>query len=109
MRSPGCCVVAVSLAAAFMLGAAFAPASQAGLKAGTQILAVNGIAYEAGVLSDAIRAAQANHAAMQLILKAGSRFRVAQLEYHDGWRYPQLERDPDVAARLDEILSARTP
>ncbi|MGB8693726.1 MAG: hypothetical protein WCD08_09480 [Steroidobacteraceae bacterium] len=84
-------------------------AFQAGLRAGTQILAVNGIAYEAGVLSDAIRAAQASHAAIQLILKAGSRFRVAQLEYYDGLRYPHLERDPGVAARLDDILSARTP
>ena len=84
-------------------------AFQAGLKAGTQILAVNGIAYEAGVLSDAIRAAQASHAAIQLILKAGSRFRVANLEYYDGLRYPHLERNGAAAASLDDILTAHQP
>jgi predicted metalloprotease with PDZ domain len=85
------------------------PAFQAGLRAGTQILAVNGIAYEAGVLSDAIRAAQASHAAIQLILKAGSRFRVANLEYYDGLRYPHLERNNAATASLDAILTARQP
>lgn len=85
------------------------PAFQAGLKAGTQILAVNGIAYEAGVLSDAIRAAHASHTAIQLMLKAGSRFKVANLEYYDGLRYPHLERNSAAAASLDDILTARQP
>ncbi len=85
------------------------PAFKAGIKAGTQILAVNGIAYQAGVLSDAIRAAQANHAPIQLILKAGSRFRVASLEYYDGLRYPHLQRNKAATASLDDILTARLP
>ena len=85
------------------------PAFQAGLRAGTQILAVNGTAYEAGVLSEAIRAAQSSHTAIQLILKAGSRFRVVNLEYYDGLRYPHLERNDAVTASLDDILAARQP
>jgi hypothetical protein len=32
---------------------------------------------------------------------------VANLDYHEGLRYPHLERDTAEPARLDEILSAR--
>jgi hypothetical protein len=42
-----------------------------------------------------------------LILKTGDRYRVANLDYHDGLRYPHLERDTAEPARLDEILLAR--
>jgi predicted metalloprotease with PDZ domain len=83
------------------------PAFKAGMTESTQILAVNGLAYDADVLSDAIRAAKAARTPIQLILKTGSRFRVASLEYYDGLRYPHLERDPAVPARLDDILAPR--
>jgi hypothetical protein len=32
---------------------------------------------------------------------------VIHIEYREGLRYPHLERDPSVPARLDDILSAR--
>jgi predicted metalloprotease with PDZ domain len=82
-------------------------AFQAGLTESAQILAVDGIGYEEDVLTDAIRATKANPAPIELMIKIGNRFRVVRLEYHDGLRYPHLERDPAVPARLDEILNAR--
>jgi predicted metalloprotease with PDZ domain len=85
------------------------PAFKAGLTEATQILAVNGIAYDADVLSDAIRAATVTRSPIELIVKTGDRFRVARLEYYDGLRYPHLERDPAVPPRLDDILAARKP
>jgi predicted metalloprotease with PDZ domain len=85
------------------------PAFKAGLTEGAQILAVNGIAYDADVLADAISAAKITPAPIELIVKVGGRYRVAHLEYYDGLRYPHLERDPSVADRLDEILAARKP
>ena len=85
------------------------PAFKAGLTEGAQILAVNGIAYDADVLADAISAAKITPAPIELIVKVGSRYRVAHLEYYDGLRYPHLERDPAVPDRLDEILAARKP
>jgi len=83
------------------------PAFKANIIEGTQILAINGIAYSADVLKDAIRSAQGTKLPIELIVKTGDRFRVASIDYHDGLRYPHLERDASTAARLDDILAAR--
>src|SRR5580700_8674728 len=84
------------------------PAFKAGITEGDQILAINGIAYDADVLKDAIRAAAADaKTPIELILKSGDRFKVARVDYHDGLRYPHLERDTSQPARLDDILAAR--
>jgi predicted metalloprotease with PDZ domain len=83
------------------------PAFKAKLTEGAQILAINGIAYDADVLKDAIRAAHGKQAPLELIVKIGDRYMVANLDYHDGLRYPHLERDAAEPARLDEILAAR--
>jgi predicted metalloprotease with PDZ domain len=71
------------------------------------ILAINGAAYSADVLKDAIRSAKTTKVPIELIVKTGDRFRVLSLDYHDGLRYPHLERDPSAPARLDDILAAR--
>jgi len=83
------------------------PAFKAGITESAQVLAVNGIAYDAEVLADAIRAASQSHAPIALITRTGSRFHIAHIEYSGGLRYPHLERDPGVPARLDQILAAR--
>ncbi len=83
-------------------------AFKAGLTEGGQILAVNGIAYDADVLKDAIRAAHSGTAPIELIVRTGERYRVVNLDYHGGLRYPHLERDTAVPARLDDILSPRS-
>ncbi|HEY4972287.1 MAG TPA: hypothetical protein VII41_01695 [Steroidobacteraceae bacterium] len=82
-------------------------AFKAKITEGAQILAIDGVAYSDDVLQDAIRAAQGTHATIQLIVKTGDRYTVAALDYHDGLRYPHLERDASVPARLDSILAAR--
>ena len=83
------------------------PAFRAKLTEGVRILAINGIAYDADVFKDAIRASQSTSAPIELIVKTGERFRVVDIDYHGGLRYPHLERDPSVPARLDDILSPR--
>ncbi len=83
------------------------PAFKAKLTEGTQILAVDGAAYSADLLRAAIKAAKTTTAPIELIVKTGDRFRVVRLDYHDGLRYPHLERDPAQPARLDNILSPR--
>jgi predicted metalloprotease with PDZ domain len=83
------------------------PAFRAGLTEGGQILSVNGIAYDADVLKDAIRAAHAANSPIELIVRTGDRYRVVDLDYHGGLRYPHLQRDSSVPARLDDILTPR--
>ena len=70
-----------------------------------QVLAVNGVAYTAAALKDAIRRAQSDLAPIELIMKTGERYWVARLDYHQGLRYPHLVRDSSVPARLDAIFS----
>jgi predicted metalloprotease with PDZ domain len=83
------------------------PAFKAKLTESAQILAVNGAAYSAEVLKDAIRSAKGTTSPIELIVKTGDRYRVVALDYHDGLRYPHLERDPSVPARLDDIWAEK--
>jgi C-terminal processing protease CtpA/Prc len=71
------------------------------------ILAINGAAYTADVLKDAIRSAKTSKLPIELIVKSGDRYRVLALDYHEGLRYPHLEREASTPARLDDILAAR--
>jgi predicted metalloprotease with PDZ domain len=84
------------------------PAFKAGLTAGNQIVAINGIPYEPDVLMETVKDGVGTKDAIELIVKTTDRYRVVHLDYHDGLRYPHLERDPTVpAASLDEIIAAK--
>jgi predicted metalloprotease with PDZ domain len=78
-----------------------------GLVMGTQIVAVDGTAYSSDRLKDAIENAKKNTEPIELLVRSGDRFRTVRFNYHDGLRYPHLERDTNIPARLDEILAAR--
>ena len=83
------------------------PAFKAGLTEGTQIVAVNGESYDADALKAAIRLAKGGTAPIELLVKNKDTFRTVPIDYHDGPRYPRLERLPTTPARLDDILTAR--
>src|SRR4029077_9761045 len=83
------------------------PAYKKGLTVGTQIIAVNGTAFDADRLKRAIKDAKQNGSAIELLVKNGDRFRTVALDYHEGLRSPHLERDESAPARLDQILTAR--
>jgi predicted metalloprotease with PDZ domain len=83
------------------------PAHTAGLTVGTQIIAVDGLAYDNDRLKDSIKAAKKNSAPIEFLTKNGDRYSTVHIDYHDGLHYPHLERDANVPARLDQILSPR--
>jgi predicted metalloprotease with PDZ domain len=83
------------------------PAFKQELTIGAQIVAVNGIAYDADRLKEAIRVAKGSTAAIELLIKTGERYRTVRFDYHDGLRYPRLERDSGKPALLDGILTPR--
>ena len=82
-------------------------AYQKGFTVGTQIVAVDGSAYRADRLKDAIREAHKSAGSIELLVKNGDRYRTIKMDYHDGLRYPHLERIPNVPARLDQIFAPR--
>jgi predicted metalloprotease with PDZ domain len=82
-------------------------AYKVGLTVGTQIIAVNGIAFDSDRLKSVIKDANKTGATIELLVKNGDRFRTVKIEYHDGLRYPHLEREVSAPAFLDQILTPR--
>ncbi len=83
------------------------PAFKQGLTDGARIEAVNGQAFDADRLKAAIAAAKGTAAPIELLVRAGDRYRTVRLDYHDGLRYPHLQRETSAPARLDDILAPR--
>jgi predicted metalloprotease with PDZ domain len=83
------------------------PAFKAGLTEGTQIVAVNGDSFDADALKEVIKAAKTGTAPIELLVKAKDQYRTVRIDYHDGLRYPHLERVEGTPARLDDILEPR--
>ena len=84
------------------------PAFKAGLAVGMEIVAVNGEAANADRINAAITAAKDPARTVDLIVKDGDRYRTVSFDYHDGLRYPRLERIPGTPDRLGDILTPRT-
>jgi predicted metalloprotease with PDZ domain len=81
------------------------PAFKAGITPDMQLLAVNDQKYTAAGLTESIRAAETNKEPIKLLLKRGDDFVTVSLDYHDGMRYPHLERVEATPDRLDAILA----
>ena len=79
----------------------------AGLTVGSQIIAVDGVAYDGDRLKEIVKGTRTNNAAIELLVKNGDRYSTFRIDYHDGLRYPHLHRDANSSARLDEILEPR--
>jgi predicted metalloprotease with PDZ domain len=83
------------------------PLFDAGVTTGTQIVAVNGRAYAADDLKGAITAAKSGKEPIRLLVKKGSLYRTVDLDYHDGLRYPVLEKVGSGRSGLDALLAPR--
>jgi predicted metalloprotease with PDZ domain len=77
------------------------------LAIGSQVIAVNGVAFTGERIKEAIRQAQKTGARIELLIRNGDRYRTVPIDYRDGLRYPRLERDAAKPARLDQILTPR--
>ncbi len=84
------------------------PADKAGLAPGFTIVAVNGRAYLPSLLRAAIQDAKGSGPAIELIVVNTGYYKTLRLDYHDGERYPDLQRVTDVPDRLDDILKPMT-
>ncbi len=83
------------------------PAFQQNLTIGAQILAVNGVNYDADGLKRAIKAAQAGDGAIALLVKEEDRYRTVNFDYKGGLRYPRLERIAGAADTLSALYAPR--
>jgi predicted metalloprotease with PDZ domain len=85
------------------------PAFAAGIAPKTTVVAVDGRAYTARLLREAIIAASTDPARrIALLVRRGDSFATVELDYHEGLRHPFLERIDGREDRLTAILSARS-
>ena len=84
------------------------PADKARLAPGEKILAVNGEIFSPDALRKAIREAKGSKEPIHLIVQADSFVSNAEIDYHDGERYPALERVDGSPDYLDEITKPLT-
>jgi len=81
---------------------------EAGVGPGWNLVTVNGQPASAQVLRDAVTAAKGGTDPIVLGLRNGERERTVSFDYHDGLRYPRLERIPGTPDRIGDILAPRT-
>jgi len=83
------------------------PAFKAGIDVGTDIVAVDGNAYSGDALKSAIIAAKGTKTPIRLTVKQGTQVRDVAIDYHDGPRYPRLEKTGTGEGGLDKLLAPR--
>jgi predicted metalloprotease with PDZ domain len=84
------------------------PAFKAGLAVGMQVVAVNGESATGAKIGEAITAAKGTDKPIEMIVKDGDHYRTVSFDYHDGLRYPHLERIPGTPDRLSALYTPRT-
>src|SRR2546430_17342312 len=81
------------------------PAGKAGLIPGSTLIGVNGRRFSQRVLRNAIRDSKTATGPTQLVFSAEEVVNVVSFDYHNGARYPHLERvasGPDWLGRVGE-------
>lgn len=84
------------------------PADKARLAPGQKIFAVNGVVFTGDGLKAAIRQAKGKTEPIHFIVQTNNFVSMADLDYHDGERYPVLVRVDGTPAYLDEITKPLT-
>jgi predicted metalloprotease with PDZ domain len=84
------------------------PADKARLAPGEKIIAVDGQIFSADALREAIRKTKGSTEPMRLIVQADNFVSNAEIDYHDGERFPALERVDGTPAYLDDVIKPLT-
>ena len=82
-------------------------AYQADIGVGWDLVTVNDEPASAEALRNAVTAAKGTTEPIRLGLRSGDRERTVVFDYHDGLRYPRLERIEGTRDRIGEIFSPR--
>lgn len=84
------------------------PADKAGIGPAMKLLGVNGRHYTAKLLHSAVQGSCTNNAPLELLVENEEFYKTCKLDYHEGDKYPVLERDPSKPDLLAEILKPVT-
>lgn len=81
------------------------PAFRGGLTPDAQLIAVNGESFTVERLGRAVVNAKGAGEAVQLVVKANQNLRTVIVNWHEGLKYPHLEKIATSEASLDRILA----
>ena len=81
-------------------------AFKAGVTPDMTLMGVNGETFSAAKLHEAILVAEKSKEPIKLLLKRDDQLETILLNYHDGLRYPHLERISGTQDRLGDILAS---
>jgi predicted metalloprotease with PDZ domain len=84
------------------------PGDKARLAPGYKILAVNGHIYSNDAMKEAIKNSKGATEPIHLIVQSDMFVSPFEIDYHDGERYPALQRIDGTPAYLDDITTPRT-
>ncbi len=91
----------------------FSPAFTARLAPDEKIVSINGRDFSAESLHSALletrRGSKNSSVPIHMTVRSGDADREVLIDYHDGNKYPALERSPDTPDVLGEILTPMTP
>ena len=85
------------------------PAAKARLAPGYKIIAVNSQVFSGDRLRTAIHDAKGKSEPIHIVLQSDTFLSTADIDYHDGERYPALERVAGTPAYLDDITKPVAP
>jgi predicted metalloprotease with PDZ domain len=83
------------------------PAFKAGLSPGMQLVAVDNKEFSGDALKDAVTAAKSGKAPIELLVKTFDEYKTIRVDYHDGLKYPHLERNKNVPDYLSQLYKAK--
>lgn len=81
------------------------PAAEAGVAPGMKLLGVNGRHWSKNLLHLAVKNTKGSEQPLELTLENDEFLKTFRLDYHDGERYPHLERAPDRPDVLSQIIT----
>ena len=84
------------------------PADKAKLTPGAKVIAINGRTFSGDTLKAAIREAKTSKDPIHLITQTDTYIDTSAIDYHDGERYPSLQRIEGTPAYLDDITKPLT-
>lgn len=83
------------------------PAFQAGLAPGLKIVAVDGEAFDADVMTAALKRAKQDRKPIELLVHNQDYYATLRVDYFDGERYPKLVRQEGAADLLGSIVTSK--
>jgi predicted metalloprotease with PDZ domain len=82
----------------------FKPAANAGITPGMKVVAVNGRKFNDEVLRAAITEAKTSKEPIELLIENAEYYKTYKLDYHEGEKYPLLQRTDNKPDTLTDIL-----